>query len=128
LVPILRQHNHCFEAIICSEDSGFVLERENATEWESQEPTECRSFTCVNETGAATLSVCDSPKVCHMKYEDEDLLPLYIISTYNIYGTNHPYYPNNIGGYGTVRQLKSVSLNPSRTIEFYGFDITSPAI
>jgi len=61
--------------------------------------------------------------------EDRTILPLYLITTYNIYGTHHPYYPEVIGGYGKVRKFQSsASLNPSRTIDFYGFDITSPAI
>jgi len=59
---------------------------------------------------------------------EKSILPLYMISTYNIYGTNHPYYPNYIGGYGKVRTSKIPVINPLRTIEFYGFDITSPSI
>ncbi|KAL6612272.1 hypothetical protein U3516DRAFT_869926 [Neocallimastix sp. 'constans'] len=58
----------------------------------------------------------------------KSILPLYMISTYNIYGTNHPYYPNYVGGYGKVRTSKLPVINPLRTIEFYGFDMTSPAI
>jgi len=53
---------------------------------------------------------------------------MYMITTYNIYGTNHPFYLNIIGGYGKVKKSKPTVLNPLRTIEFYGFDITSPAI
>jgi len=61
--------------------------------------------------------------------ENSTILPLYLITTYNIYGTNHPYYPEVIGGYGKVKKYQSsASLNPSRTIDFYRFDITSPAI
>ena len=56
------------------------------------------------------------------------ILPMYMITTYNIYGTNHPYYPNFIGGYGKVKNSKPIELNPLRTIEFYGFDITTQAI
>jgi len=32
---------------------------------------------------------------------------MYLITTYNIYGTNHPYFPNTIGGYGKAKKSKS---------------------
>ncbi|KAG4095505.1 hypothetical protein H8356DRAFT_1687557 [Neocallimastix lanati (nom. inval.)] len=59
---------------------------------------------------------------------NNSILPMYMITTYNIYGTNHPYFPNIIGGYGKAKKSKPIILNPLRKIEFYGFDITSPAI
>jgi len=59
---------------------------------------------------------------------NNSILPMYMITTYNIYGTNHPYFPNTIGGYGKAKKSKPIVLNPLRKIEFYGFDITSPAI
>jgi len=57
-----------------------------------------------------------------------DILPLYLVTTYNIYGTEQPYYPEYVAGYGRVREVDSPDLNEKRTIDYYGFDITSPYI
>jgi len=59
------------------------------------------------------------------KYNKYFFLPLYMVITYNIYGTNQPYYPEYVGGYGKIRKIKKTELNVNRTIDFYGFDITS---
>jgi len=64
----------------------------------------------------------------HTKSQNRDLLPLYMVSTYNIYGTEQAYYPEYVAGYGKVRNAKLPELNPDRTVEYYGFDITSPSI
>eukprot|EP00833_Pecoramyces_ruminatium_P006143 jgi/Orpsp1_1/1180175/evm.model.c7180000072391.1 len=60
--------------------------------------------------------------------EDTSILPLYLVSTYNIYGTAQPYYPEFTLGYGKIKNIKLPLLNPNRTLDFYGFDITSPSI
>jgi len=57
-----------------------------------------------------------------------DLLPLYMVTTYNIYGTDQPYYPKYVTGYGKIRDAEIPKLNKKRTIDYYGFDITSPYI
>ncbi|OUM70079.1 hypothetical protein PIROE2DRAFT_1756, partial [Piromyces sp. E2] len=57
-----------------------------------------------------------------------NLLPLYLTSTYNIYGTDQPYYPEFVMGYGKTMYAKLPELNRNRTISYYGYDITSPAI
>jgi len=54
-----------------------------------------------------------------------DLLPLYLVITYNIYGTDHPYYPEYVAGYGKVKEADLPKLNEKRTVKHYGFDITS---
>jgi len=64
----------------------------------------------------------------HTNSTDIDILPLHLISTYNIYGTEQPYYPEYVAGYGKVREADSPYLNEKRTIDYYGFDITSPYI
>lgn len=60
--------------------------------------------------------------------DDTSILPLYLVSTYNIYGTAQPYYPEFTLGYGKIKNIKSPLLNPNRTLDFYGFDLTSPSI
>jgi len=59
---------------------------------------------------------------------DKDILPLYLVFNYNFYGTAQPYYPEYVCGYGDVRKTEAPNLNPKRTIDFYGFDITSEFI
>jgi len=59
---------------------------------------------------------------------NEDILPLYLVTNYNIYGTVQPYFPEYVTGYGMVREAETPKLNPKRTIDFYGFDITSKFI
>ncbi|ORX42457.1 hypothetical protein BCR36DRAFT_400298 [Piromyces finnis] len=66
--------------------------------------------------------------VKHITYADDDLLPLYLVSTYNIYGTDQPYFPEYVAGYGRIRISDPPILNEKRTINYYGFDITSSNI
>ena len=64
----------------------------------------------------------------HTEPDRNDLLPLYIVSTYNIYGTDQPYYPEYVAGYGKIRNAPLPILNKDRTIDYYGFDIPSPIV
>ncbi|ORX56102.1 hypothetical protein BCR36DRAFT_581246 [Piromyces finnis] len=64
----------------------------------------------------------------HKYSETTDILPLYLVSTYNIYGTEQPYFPDYVTGYGKVKKAPLPRLNPDRTIDFYGFEVTSPYI
>ena len=61
-------------------------------------------------------------------FTNGNILPLYLITNYNIYGAAQLYYPEYVAGYGDVRKAKAPNLNPKRTIDFYGFDITSQFI
>ena len=70
LQPIVSQHSKCFMAMICNETYGFVMEREDMAEYKKKASTACGSYYCKNETGAAWLSSCDSPKICYMKHEN----------------------------------------------------------
>jgi len=65
----------------------------------------------------------------YLKYynDNNEILPIYLVSTYNIYGTNQD-YPFFVSGYGEIRNSKLPSINPNRTINYYGFDITSFSI
>ena len=56
------------------------------------------------------------------------ILPLYLLSTYNIYETAQIYYPNYVAGFGKIRDIPPPILNQKRTISYYGFDITSEYI
>ena len=56
------------------------------------------------------------------------MLPLYLLSTYNIYGTAQIYYPNYVAGFGKIRNIPSPHLNIKRIVSYYGFDITSELI
>jgi len=64
----------------------------------------------------------------HIIPSDNDFLFLYAVATYNIYGTEQPFYPEYVSGYGKIRDAPPPVLNEQRTIQFYGFDITSPYI
>ena len=57
-----------------------------------------------------------------------DLLPTYLLSTYNIYGTSQIYYPEYVAGFGDIRNISSTVINKNKTISYYGFDITSEFI
>jgi len=57
-----------------------------------------------------------------------DILPIYLVSTYNIYGTEQPYFPDYVVGFGKIMNSKPPVLNNNRTISYYGFDITSNEI
>ena len=67
-------------------------------------------------------------KTRHNYYNSSGLIPLYLVITYNIYGTDQIYYPNYVAGFGKIRKSSTPSLNINRTIEYYGFDIASQAI
>lgn len=56
------------------------------------------------------------------------LLPLYLLSTYNIYGTSQIYFPNYVAGFGEIRNMSSPLINKNKTISYYGFDITSEIV
>jgi len=58
----------------------------------------------------------------------KNLLPIYMIVTYNIFATNQIFYPNYVSGYGLIRNTSLPILNKNRTIKYYGYDITSPNI
>ncbi|OUM66171.1 hypothetical protein PIROE2DRAFT_6700 [Piromyces sp. E2] len=66
--------------------------------------------------------------VTHINYDSNDFLPLYMVSTYNIYGTEQPFYPDYVAGYGKIRDAPLPILPKKRNIQYYGFDITSPLI
>ena len=57
-----------------------------------------------------------------------DLLPTYLLSTYNIYGTSQIYYPEYVAGFGDIRNISSTVINKNKTISYYGFDIASEFI
>jgi len=57
-----------------------------------------------------------------------ELLPLYLLSTYNVYGTEQPFFPDYVVGFGKLMNLPPPILNNNRTIDYYGFDIASPEI
>ena len=57
-----------------------------------------------------------------------DIFPIYLVSTYNIYGTEQPYFPDYVVGFGKIMISKPPILNKNRTITYYGFDITSNEI
>jgi len=62
-------------------------------------------------------------------YSKNILFP-YLISTYNVYGTDHPFYPDLVVGFGKIKNLniEKPNLNENRTLTYYGYDITSPMI
>lgn len=57
-----------------------------------------------------------------------DLLPMYLISTYNIYGTSQIYFPKYVAGFGEIRNFPPPQINQSNRISYYGFDISSEII
>ena len=67
-------------------------------------------------------------KILESNKQSFSFLPLYLLSTYNIYGTAQIYYPNYVTGFGKIRNFSVPKLNPKRTISYYGFDITSKFI
>ena len=67
-------------------------------------------------------------KILENNNQSFTFLPLYLLSTYNIYGTAQIYYPNYVAGFGNIRNISPPNLNRKRTISFYGFDITSKFI
>ena len=61
-------------------------------------------------------------------YKNFDFLPLYLLTTYNIYGTSQIYYPDYVSGFGKIRDFNSSFIKRNKTINYYGFDITSEII
>ncbi|OUM58891.1 hypothetical protein PIROE2DRAFT_15744, partial [Piromyces sp. E2] len=61
-------------------------------------------------------------------HENFKILPLYLVSTYNIYGTEHPFFPDYVVGYGKIMKTNPPLLNSNRTINYFGFDIPSQKI
>ena len=57
-----------------------------------------------------------------------NILSIYLVMTYNIYGTDQIYYPEYVAGFGKIRNSSLPKLNKNRNIVYYGFDITSEAI
>jgi hypothetical protein len=57
-----------------------------------------------------------------------DLLPMYLLLTYNIYGASQIYFPNYVAGFGKIRDIPPPILKKNRTIFYYGFDITSEIV
>ena len=68
------------------------------------------------------------PKILQNKRQSFFIQPLYLLSTYNIYGASQIYFPNYVAGFGEIRKSRKISLNKNRTILYYGFDITSEYI
>ncbi|ORX41393.1 hypothetical protein BCR36DRAFT_311631 [Piromyces finnis] len=58
----------------------------------------------------------------------KDLLPMYLITNYIIYGASQPFYPSYVAGYGEIRKVKPPFLNPDRSVVFYGYDIPSRTV
>ena len=67
-------------------------------------------------------------KILESNNQSFTLLPLYLLSSYNIYGTAQIYYPNYVAGFGAIRNIPSPHLNIKRTVSYFGFDITSELI
>jgi len=59
LSPVFKEENHCFEAMICNESYGMLVERENATNWINQ-INYCEDFYCDNETGGKSWHSCNT--------------------------------------------------------------------
>ena len=67
----------------------------------------------------------------HMNKEKEkrqEFLSLYMVTSYNIYGTEHLFYPNYVIGYPKIKNSPLPILNKNRTISIYGYDITTPIV
>jgi len=57
-----------------------------------------------------------------------DIIPIFSFQSFNIFGASNPFFPEMMAGDGTAKNFGNISLNPERTIDFYAFDIASPAI
>jgi len=84
-------------------------------------------FAPVRELFMPYLELMRSP-IDYIDYKRMDLLPMYLLENYNIYGTAQPFYPEYVTGYGYIRNAQLPTLNPERTVDYYGFDIPSPSI
>ena len=67
-------------------------------------------------------------KYTDSKFTNFDLLPMYLLSTYNIYGASQIYFPEYVAGFGEIRNITPPSIKQSKIISYYGFDITSEFI
>ena len=67
-------------------------------------------------------------KIFTSSYRKFDLLPLYLMSTYNIYGASQIYFPEYVAGFGEIRNFPLPSIKRSKKISYFGFDITSEFI
>ena len=67
-------------------------------------------------------------KISEYTIKNFDLLPKYLLSTFNIYGSSQIYFPEYISGFGKIRKIKTPSMKHSKIISYYGFDITSEII
>jgi len=67
-------------------------------------------------------------KISDSSYNNFDLLPMYLLSTYNIYGTSQIYFPKYVAGFGEIRNFTPPLLKKSNKIPYYGFDISSEII
>eukprot|EP00833_Pecoramyces_ruminatium_P013139 jgi/Orpsp1_1/1187171/evm.model.d7180000055913.2 len=61
-------------------------------------------------------------------HDNHLILPLYLVLNYNLYGTDQPFYPNYVSGYGKIKESELPLLNNNRTISYYGFDTTTREI
>jgi len=59
---------------------------------------------------------------------ENNILPIYLLVTYNMYGTENPFYPNYIAGFGKLNNYEIPKLNSNRTIYFYGYNVLSPNV
>lgn len=57
-----------------------------------------------------------------------EILPFYLMLNYNLYGTDQPFYPKFVSGYGKIKESKLPVLNTNHTIDYYGYDITTREI
>ena len=67
-------------------------------------------------------------KISEYTIKNFDLLPKYLLSTFNIYGSSQIYFPEYISGFGKIRKIKTPSMKHSKIISYYGFDMTSEII
>ena len=61
-------------------------------------------------------------------YKNFNLLPLYLLTTYNIYGASQVYFPLYVAGFGEIKNIEPPLINKDKTINYYGFDIKSEFI
>jgi len=72
LAPLFEQENQCYEVAICTENSGFLTERMNATKWNGHW-SGCGIPYCDNQTGPREENTCYSDKSTYRMvcYEEE---------------------------------------------------------
>ncbi|OUM65460.1 hypothetical protein PIROE2DRAFT_7577 [Piromyces sp. E2] len=69
-----------------------------------------------------------SETVKHKFIEPLDIIPIFAIQSFNIYGAANPFFPEIIGGDGKAKELAPLTLSPDRTIDYYPYDIVSPGV